>query len=123
MRGGGKLTGTTVTTVSSYEETESEKRDRELAEEKEREIERGRANLMNRIKEADKAREKEKEDLAKGARTKKAKCVEFATQVRTVLYCTVLYCTVLYCTVLYCTVLYCTIEIEYVTSQNIWDTT
>ena len=107
IHGGGKLTGITV---SSYEETESEKRDREIAEEKEREIERGRANLMNRIKEADREREKEKEELAKGAHAKKMKCVEFASQVRTVLtllYYIAVYCIVLYCIVLYCIVLCC----------------
>ena len=94
-RNRGKYTGITGNNVSPYEETKSEKHNRELAGEKEREIERGRANLMNRIKEADEVREKEKEKekkyLAKGGRIKKTKCVEFATQVRCVLYCTVLF--------------------------------
>ena len=71
MRGGGRAP------VIHYE-SEAERLDREQAEGKEREIERGREGLVCRMKEAERLRQREV--LAKGIQSKRVK-VEFSAQV------------------------------------------
>jgi hypothetical protein len=72
VRGGGRP-------QAPHQESEGERLDREQAEEKDRDIQRGRESLMCRMKEAERLRQREV--LAKGIQSKRVKAVEFSAQV------------------------------------------